>query len=66
MRWVAEEADEAGDDERRGEGVDADEELLEEESVGAAFAYVARVDVLKELIGDEVVVDEPEEVWKED
>ena len=42
------------------------QELVAQESVGAAFAHVARVDVLEEVVGDEVVADEPEEVGKKD
>ena len=40
------------------------QKLVAQEAVGAALADVARVDVLEELVGDEVVADEPEEVGK--
>ncbi len=36
-----------------------------EKAFGAAFAHVARVDVLEEVVGDEVVADEPDEVGQE-
>ena len=49
---IAQEADEAGDPERRGSEIGADEELSGEEAVGAAFADVARVNVLEEGVGD--------------
>ena len=63
---VAQEADEAGEPKRRGGEVGADEELALEEAFGAAFADVARVDVLEEVVGDPVVAGEPDEVGQKD
>ena len=46
---VEQEADQPGQPQRRGGRVGADEELVLEKSVGAAFAHVARVNVLKKV-----------------
>ena len=42
------------------------QELALPESLGAAFAHVARVNVLEEVVGDEVVAHEPDEVGQKD
>ena len=63
---VAQETDEAGEPERRGGEVGADEELACAETLGAALAHIARVNVLEEVVGDEVVAHEPEEVGQKD
>ena len=62
---IAQVADEAGDPERRGSEVGADEELTEEEAVGAAFADIALVNVLEEGVGDPIVTGEPDEIGEE-
>jgi hypothetical protein len=37
-----------------------------QKAIGAAFAHVAHVDVLEEVVGDEVVAHEPEKVGQKD
>ena len=63
---VAQVAEEAGDPERRGGKVGADEELPGEEPFGAALADVAHMDVLEEGVGNPVMAGEPDEVGQED
>ena len=63
---VAQEGDQAGEPERRGEEIGADEKLAEQKALGAALAHVAHMDVLEEVVGDEVVAHQPEEVGQED
>jgi hypothetical protein len=45
--------------------VGADEELAGPEALGAAFAHVARVNVLEEVVGDEVVARRARGSWAE-
>src|SRR5579863_7790521 len=55
VAWVAQEGDEAGEAKRRSGHIDADKDLVAQKMVAAAFAYIAFVNVLEEVVGDEVV-----------
>src|SRR5208282_6603920 len=62
---AAQEGNQAGYPQRGGKNIDADTKLGGKEALGAAFAYVAHVDVVEELVGDKIVAHQPEEVGQE-